>query len=57
MKATRGRPEKPCITGSTFERKDKPYLNFTAKLTIGVLANMKHIQYSVNKIEVRKQKT
>ena len=41
----------------TFERKDKPYLYFTAKLTIGVLADMKHIQYSVNKIEVQKQKT
>ena len=41
----------------TFERKDKPFLNFTAKLTIGVLADMKHIQYSVNKIEVQMQKT
>ena len=41
----------------TFERKNKPLLNFTAKLTIGVLANMKHIQYSVNKIEVQAQKT
>ena len=41
----------------TFVRKDIPYLNFTAKLTIGVLTNMKHIQYSVNKIEILKQKT
>ena len=41
----------------TFERKNKPLLNFTAKLTIGVLADMKHIQYSVNKIEVQAQKT
>ena len=41
----------------TFERKDDPYLNFIAKLTIGVLADMKHIQNSVNKIEVQKQKT
>lgn len=36
----------------TFESIDKPYLNFTAKLTIGVTASQKHIQYSVNKVEV-----
>lgn len=41
----------------TFEGMDKPYLNFTAKLTIGVTASKKHIQYSVNKVEVNnKQK-
>ena len=27
------------------------------ELTIGVLTNMKHIQYSANKIEILKQKT
>lgn len=36
----------------TFENKAIPYLNFIAKLTIGVTASQKHIQYSVNKIEV-----
>ena len=35
-----------------FEDKQKPYLNFIAKLTIGVTASNKHIQYSVNKVEV-----
>ena len=35
-----------------FEDKQKPYLNFTAKLTIGVTASNKHIQYCVNKVEV-----
>lgn len=36
----------------TFVSADKPYLNFTAKLTIGITATQKHIQYSVNKVEV-----
>ncbi len=31
--------------------KKHPNLNFTAKLTIGVKANGKHIQYCVNKVE------
>lgn len=35
-----------------FENKENAYLNFTAKLTIGVTASQKHIQYSVNKVEV-----
>ena len=35
-----------------FENKEFPYLNFIAKLTIGVTASQKHIQYSINKIEV-----
>ena len=35
-----------------FEDKYKPYMNFIAKLTIGVTASKKHIQYSVNKVEV-----
>lgn len=30
------------------------YLNFTVKLTIGIKADGKHVQYSVNKIEVKK---
>ena len=36
----------------TFENEENAYLNFTAKLTIGVTASQKHIQYSVNKVEV-----
>ena len=35
-----------------FEDVKKTYLNFVAKLTIGVTASDKHIQYSVNKVEV-----
>lgn len=30
-----------------------PYLNFKAKLTIGIRADNKHVQYCVNKIEVK----
>lgn len=30
------------------------YLNFTVKLTIGIKADGKHVQYSVNKIEVKR---
>ncbi len=35
-----------------FDDEQLPYLNFIAKLTIGVTAENKHIQYSVNKVEV-----
>lgn len=42
----------------TFENEEIPYLNFTVKLTIGVTTSQKHIQYSVNKVEVNpNQKT
>lgn len=37
-----------------FESEQIDYLNFTVKLTIGVTASQKHIQYSVNKVEVAK---
>ncbi len=37
-----------------FKDEHKTYLNFVAKLTIGVTASNKHIQYSVNKVEVKK---
>ena len=30
-----------------------PYLNFKVKLTIGIRADNKHVQYCVNKIEVK----
>lgn len=36
----------------SFENDEIPYLNFIAKLTIGVTAAQKNIQYSINKIEV-----
>ncbi len=36
----------------SFVSEEIPYLNFTAKLTIGITATQKHIQYSVNKVEV-----
>lgn len=36
----------------TFKNNEWSYLNFTVKLTIGVTASQKHIQYSVNKIEI-----
>lgn len=32
------------------------YLNFKVKLTIGIRSDNKHIQYCVNKIEVKKEK-
>ena len=35
-----------------FTDNDRPYLNFAAKLTIGIKADDKHIQYCVNKVEV-----
>ena len=35
-----------------FADNDRPYLNFAAKLTIGIKADDKHIQYCVNKVEV-----
>ena len=34
-----------------FKNEQIDYLNFTVKLTIGVSASQKHIQYSVNKVE------
>ena len=37
-----------------FENEQIDYMNFTVKLTIGVSASQKHIQYSVNKVEVTK---
>ena len=39
----------------TFKNDEKTYLNFTAKLTIGVTTSQKHIQYSVNKVEIKKK--
>lgn len=35
-----------------FTDEERPYLNFTAKLTIGIKADDKHVQYCVNKIEL-----
>ena len=35
-----------------FENEQKAYMNFVVKVTIGVTASDKHIQYSVNKVEV-----
>ena len=37
-----------------FKNEQIDYLNFMVKLTIGVTASQKHIQYSVNKVEVAK---
>ena len=36
----------------TFENNEIEYLNFTVKLTVGIKADNKHVQYCVNKIEV-----
>ena len=36
-----------------FVNNEHDYLNFKAKLTIGIKANNKHVQYCVNKIEVK----
>ena len=35
-----------------FKDDQRPYLNFVAKLTIGIKADHKHIQYCINKVEV-----
>ena len=32
------------------------YLNFNTKLTIGIRSDNKHVQYCVNKIEVKEKK-
>ena len=36
----------------TFSNEKLDYMNFTVKLTIGIKADKKHVQYCVNKIEV-----
>ncbi|MBR6092455.1 MAG: hypothetical protein IKQ09_06535 [Bacteroidales bacterium] len=36
-----------------FTNNEYDYLNFKVKLTIGIKANEKHVQYCVNKIEVK----
>ena len=36
-----------------FTGNERDYLNFKVKLTIGIKANDKHVQYCVNKIEVK----
>ncbi|GHV10519.1 hypothetical protein FACS1894162_4930 [Bacteroidia bacterium] len=38
----------------TFENEKYPYLNFTVKLTLGIKNDGRHIQYSVNKLDVKK---
>lgn len=37
-----------------FTNEINPYLNFMAKLTIGIKADGKHVQYCVNKVECTK---
>jgi len=37
-----------------FENEEYDYLNFTVKLTLGIKNDGRHIQYSVNKIDVVK---
>jgi hypothetical protein len=39
-----------------FVNTDVSYLNFKVKLTIGIRSNNKHVQYCVNKIEVKEKK-
>ena len=36
-----------------FVNQDVPYLNFKVKLTIGIKSSEKHVQYCVNKIDVK----
>ena len=36
-----------------FEDEEKDYMNFVVKLTIGVMTGGKHVQYCVNKIEIK----
>lgn len=37
-----------------FKNIDKKYMNFWVKLTIGIFEEKKHIQYAVNKIDIKK---
>ena len=41
------------ILYNEFKNKEKQYMNFRVKLTIGVKSNGKHIQYCVNKVEAK----
>ena len=40
-----------------FVDKEKDYMNFRVKLTLGIKSDGRHVQYSVNKIDITKQKT
>jgi hypothetical protein len=40
-----------------FNNEKYDYLNFTVKLTLGIKNDGRHIQYSVNKIDIEKTKT
>lgn len=39
----------------TFDNKEVDYMNFTVKLTIGIKSDNKHVQYCVNKIEIKRK--
>ena len=40
-----------------FKNEEFEYLNFTVKLTLGIKNDGRHIQYSVNKVDIVKNKT
>jgi hypothetical protein len=40
-----------------FKNEEYDYLNFTIKLTLGIKNDGRHIQYSVNKVDIVKNKT
>ena len=40
-----------------FKNEEYDYLNFTVKLTLGIKNDGRHIQYSVNKLDIEKNKT
>jgi hypothetical protein len=40
-----------------FTDKEKCYMNFTVKLVLGIKLDGRHIQYSVTKIDIEKEKT
>jgi len=40
-----------------FLDEEKDYMNFGIKLTLGIKSDGRHVQYSVNKIDITKQKT
>jgi len=39
-----------------FENEECDYLNFTVKLTLGIKNDGRHIQYSINKVDILKNK-
>lgn len=53
MRAIRKQKMQMLILYYKFENDEYEYLNFMVKLTIGIKTNNKHVQYSVNSIDIK----